>query len=139
MVIWGIAGDSWWGTRPPERVGRLAGLPAWAAWAKGSGVGPPRCLRVQIPRQKTCWSLGSGLARDTPARVFAAGVYSPVTPGVGGFRARARDNCGIIAGPPASRQPAEAAPAVRRGGPGSKPRPTAPAAPRCRHVRFRGP
>src|SRR3546814_20899989 len=53
--------------------------------AKGSGVGPPRCLRIQIPCRKTYWSLGSRLARDTPERVFAAGVYSPVTPGVGGI------------------------------------------------------
>src|SRR3546814_12614546 len=53
--------------------------------AKGSGVGPPRCLRIQIPCRKTYWSLASRLAKDTPERVFAAGVYSPVTPGVRGI------------------------------------------------------
>src|SRR3546814_20662136 len=82
--IWGIAGDALWRTWPPKGWG---GSPAARVGGLGddSGVGPPRCLRVQIPCQQTYRSLGSRLARDTPERVYAAGVYSPVAPGVGGF------------------------------------------------------
>src|SRR3546814_21182924 len=72
--IWGIAGDALWRTWPPKGWG---GSPAARVGGLGddSGVGPPRCLRVQIPCQQTYRSLGSRLARDTPERVFAAGVY----------------------------------------------------------------
>src|SRR3546814_17437897 len=93
--IWGIAGDALWRTWPPKGWG---GSPAARVGGLGddSGVGPPRCLRVQIPCQQTYRSLGSRLARDTPERVFAAGVYSPVAPGVAVSAGRGPGNRGKI-------------------------------------------